>query len=70
MRHERLVLDANILIRAVPGRKVRNLIERYCGSVAFYVAEANVQEAEFYGLRNLPPSGGWMKPLGGRCSRA
>lgn len=48
MQHKRLVLDANILIRAVLGVRVRGLIERYCDAVAFYIAEANAEEAEFY----------------------
>jgi predicted nucleic acid-binding protein len=48
MQHKRLVIDANILIRAVLGSRVRHLIEYYCESVAFYMAEANVKEAEFY----------------------
>ena len=42
------MIDANILIRAVLGSRVRGLIEHYCNSVAFYIAEANVDEAEFY----------------------
>lgn len=48
MQHKRLVIDANILIRAVLGSKVRHFIERYCESVAFYATEANTVEAEFY----------------------
>ena len=48
MQHKCLVIDANILIRAVLGHRVRYLIEHYCGSVAFYMAAANVSEAEFY----------------------
>jgi predicted nucleic acid-binding protein len=48
MQHKRLVIDANILIRAILGHRVRYLIEHYCESVAFYVAEANAEEAEFY----------------------
>lgn len=48
MQHKHLVIDANILIRAVLGSRVRGLIEHYCNSVAFYIAEANVDEAEFY----------------------
>jgi predicted nucleic acid-binding protein len=43
-----LVIDANILIRAVLGVRVRALIERYCDSVAFYVAEPNFEEAANY----------------------
>jgi hypothetical protein len=46
MQHKRLVLDANILIRAVLGRRVRQLIADGCQDVAFYVAEANYDEAE------------------------
>ena len=48
MQHKRLVIDANILIRAVLGSRVRHLIEYYCESVAFYMAEANAKEAEYY----------------------
>ncbi len=48
MHHKRLVIDANILIRAVLGNRVRNLLETYCENVAFYVAEANADEAKFY----------------------
>jgi predicted nucleic acid-binding protein len=48
IQHKRLVIDANILIRAVLGVRVRSLIERYCDVVAFYIAEANAEEAEFY----------------------
>lgn len=53
MQHKRLVIDANILIRAVLGSRVRNLIEQYCDSVAFYMAEANAEEAEFYLSKEL-----------------
>ncbi len=48
MQHKRLVLDANILIRAVLGRRARQLIADSCQNVAFYVAEANYDEAERY----------------------
>ena len=53
MQHKRLVIDANILIRAVLGCRVRGLIERYCDSVAFYIAETNAEEAEFYLSKEL-----------------
>lgn len=43
-----LIIDANILIRAVLGVRVRALIERYSDSVAFYVAEPNLDEAAKY----------------------
>jgi predicted nucleic acid-binding protein len=58
MLHKRLVIDANILIRAVLGARVRGLIERYCDSVAFYIAEANAEEAEFYLCTVLAPKRG------------
>jgi predicted nucleic acid-binding protein len=45
---KRLVLDANILIRAVLGVRVRSLIELYCERIAFFVAEAGFAEAENY----------------------
>jgi predicted nucleic acid-binding protein len=53
MQHKRLVIDANILIRAVLGQKVRGLIERYCDLVAFYMTEANKEEAEHYLAKEL-----------------
>jgi len=50
-----LVIDANIVIRAVLGVKVRELIERYCDTVAFYVAEPNFEEAaEYLGSCKMP----------------
>ncbi len=57
MQHKRLVLDANILIRAVLGQRVRQLISDSCQDVAFYVAEANYDEAEHY-LAELAPARG------------
>ncbi len=48
MQRKRLVIDANILIRAVLGSQVRHLMEQYCESVAFYTTETNAIEAEFY----------------------
>ncbi len=67
MQSRRLVLDANILIRAVLGQRVRELISRYCDSVAFYVAEANYNEAQRY-LAELAPARGlpnyvWKRAL-------
>ena len=57
MQNRRLVIDANILIRAVLGVRVRELIAGYCESVAFYVAESNVEEAMQY-LEELAPRRG------------
>lgn len=63
MQHKRLVIDANILIRAVLGPRVRGLIERYCESVAFYIAEANANEAERYLASFLAPKRGISEDL-------
>jgi predicted nucleic acid-binding protein len=43
-----LVLDANILIRACLGVRVRALIADFANEVDFYVAEANAAEAAGY----------------------
>jgi predicted nucleic acid-binding protein len=45
---KRLVLDANILIRACLGVRVRALIADFANEVDFYVAEANAAEAAGY----------------------
>ena len=45
---KRLVLDANILIRACLGVRVRALIADFALEVDFYVAEANAAEAAGY----------------------
>ena len=41
-----LVVDANILVRAVLGRRVREVIETYAGDVSFFVPESAYAEAE------------------------
>jgi predicted nucleic acid-binding protein len=47
-----IVLDANILIRAVLGRRVRQLLEEYAGrKTRFYAPYAAFADAEKY----LPP---------------
>jgi predicted nucleic acid-binding protein len=47
-----IVLDANILIRAVLGRRVRQLLEQYAGRhIRFYAPDAAFADAEKY----LPP---------------
>jgi len=60
MQHKRLVIDANILIRAVFGQRVRELIAGASEEVAFYVAEANYQEACRY-LAELAPRRGMVE---------
>jgi len=42
---KRLVLDANILLRAVFGSRVRNLLETYEDAVAFYAPDVGWAEA-------------------------
>lgn len=46
MRGKALVVDANILVRAVLGNRVRQVIEAYSGEVSFFVPEAAYAEAE------------------------
>jgi predicted nucleic acid-binding protein len=41
-----LVVDANILVRAVLGRRVRDVIAANAGNVSFFVPEAAFVEAE------------------------
>lgn len=41
-----LVINANILVRAVLGKCVRDVIEKYCEEVSFFVPEAAYAEAE------------------------
>jgi len=43
-----LVLDANILMRAVLGQRVRELLERYEDSVAFYSPDVCFEDARHY----------------------
>jgi predicted nucleic acid-binding protein len=57
MQKKRLVVDANILIRAVLGRRARELIVQYSETVAFYAADANYDEAVRY-LGELAPARG------------
>ena len=46
-----IVLDANILIRAVLGRRVRQLIETYAAGFRFVAPEVAFDDAQKY----LPP---------------
>ncbi len=50
MTSRRIVLDANILVRAVLGTRVRVLIEQYGRNVAFFAPELAFDEA----ARHLP----------------
>jgi len=46
MPSKALVVDANILVRAVLGKRVREVIETYAGQVSFFVPEVAYAEAE------------------------
>jgi len=41
-----LVLDANILIRAVLGQRVRGIIESHADTISFFIPETSYAEAE------------------------
>jgi predicted nucleic acid-binding protein len=58
-----LVLDANILIRAVLGRRVRSLIETYAEQVRFFTPEVCVHSAQAY-LPDLARRRGWPEDAG------
>jgi predicted nucleic acid-binding protein len=45
MSNRALVLDANILIRAVLGVRVRRILENHADSVSFFVPELALSEA-------------------------
>lgn len=63
MQHKTLIIDANIVIRAVLGKRARTLIETYADQVAFYIAEAHLQEARYWLLERLGPERGLPIPL-------
>jgi|SRR5579862_1168523 len=46
MPSKALVVDANILVRAVLGKRVRDVIEKYAGQVSLFVPEVAYAEAE------------------------
>jgi len=46
MASKGLVVDANILVRAALGSRVREVIETYAGRVSFFVPEAAYADAE------------------------
>ncbi len=51
MIRQALVLDANILIRSVLGQRVRNLLDQFTDSTAFFAPDEAFADAEKY----LPP---------------
>ena len=46
MQRKALVLDANILIRAVLGQRVRRIFEVHAESISFFLPETAYPEAE------------------------
>lgn len=69
---ERLVLDANILIRAVLGNRVRTLLCQYGASVRFFAPQAAFADAREHlpvllAKRNIPSSEG-MAVLDALCN--
>ncbi|HKD07150.1 MAG TPA: PIN domain-containing protein [Bryobacteraceae bacterium] len=46
MERKALVLDANILIRAVLGQRVRRVLEAHAESISFFVPDSALAEAE------------------------
>ena len=46
MQGRALVLDANILIRAVLGQRVRRILEAHADRISFFVPETAYAEAE------------------------
>jgi predicted nucleic acid-binding protein len=58
MPSKALVVDANILVRAVLGKRVREVIETYCEEVSFFVPESAYAEAEQHLPRLVIKRGG------------
>ena len=59
MVNRALVLDANILIRAVLGERVRRLIEKHADSVTFFGPESAYLEAEEHLAALVTKRGVW-----------
>ena len=58
MASRALVLDANILIRAVLGNRVRGILEKYADNVSFFVPEYAYAEAEEHLVALITKRGG------------
>ena len=62
MSNKAIVVDANILIRAVLGKRVREIIFRYAATIKFFAPEVAYEDARKYlpallekrGLRSAP----------------
>ena len=58
MERRALVLDANILIRAVLGQRVRRILEAHAEDVSFFIPETAYAEAEEHLARLVEEHGG------------
>ncbi len=58
MPSKALVVDANILVRAVLGTRVREVIETFTGDVLFFVPESAYAEAEEHVVALVTKRGG------------
>lgn len=58
MPRKALVVDANVLVRAVLGKRVREVFETYCEDVTFFVPAAAYAEAEEHLPRLVIKRGG------------
>ena len=58
MPSKTMVVDANILVRAVLGTRVREVIETYAGSASFFVPETAYSEAEEHLAKLVVKRGG------------
>ena len=71
MERRSLVLDANILIRAVLGQRVRRVLESYTETISFFVADSVYAEAEEHLATLIVKRGGDpVKALGSLRSMA
>ena len=62
MQSRALVLDANILIRAILGNRVRAIREANAESISFYIPETANAEAEEHFLRLMAALGTVVSP--------
>ena len=58
MPNRALVVDANILVRALLGKRVREIIATYAGEVTFFVPEPAYAEAQEHSADLVVKRGG------------
>ncbi|MGA2325667.1 MAG: PIN domain-containing protein [Bryobacteraceae bacterium] len=62
-----LVVDANILVRAVLGKRVREVMEAHAGNVSFFIPEVAYCEAEEHLAALVVKLSSWDGPPGPRA---